>query len=126
MDIQKWKIAKKKKGLSYDDLAKITGYSRSTITNIFCGYIEFPRYETIQAIERALEIDEEKPTMSPKKTTTPANTPAPADEYSDEEKRLVGAYRVLPEGKRLFLLEMIEKFAAEERGSGHGNKWNRG
>lgn len=51
---------------------------------------------------------------------------APADEYSDEEKRLVGAYRVLPEGKRLFLLEMIEKFAAEERGSGHGNKWNRG
>lgn len=125
MDIQKWKIAKKKKGLSYDDLAKITGYSRSTITNIFCGYIEFPRYETIQAIERALEIDEEKPTMSQKKTATPAATPAPADEYSDEEKRLVGAYRVLPEGKRLFLLEMIEKFAAEERGSGHGNKWNR-
>lgn len=126
MDIQKWKIAKKKKGLSYDDLAKITGYSRSTITNIFCGYIEFPRYETIQAIERALEIDEEKPTMSQKKTATPVNIPAPSDEYSDEEKRLVGAYRVLPEGKRLFLLEMIEKFAAEERGSGHGNKWNRG
>lgn len=54
-----------------------------------------------------------------------AAKPAPADEYSDEEKRLVGAYRVLPEGKRLFLLEMIEKFAAEERGSGHGNKSNR-
>ena len=61
MDIQKWKIAKKEKGLSYDDLAKITGYSRSTITNIFCGYIEFPRYETIQAIERALDITEDAP-----------------------------------------------------------------
>ena len=111
MDIQKWKIAKKKKGLSYDDLAKITGYSRSTITNIFCGYIEFPRYETIQAIERALEIDEEKPTTSKK-----AATPAPADEYSDEEKRIIAAYRALSAGMQEYMLETVEKLADVDKG----------
>jgi transcriptional regulator with XRE-family HTH domain len=60
VDIEKWKQAKKEKHLSYDDLAKITGYSRSTITNIFCGYIDLPRHETIQAIERALGLEEQK------------------------------------------------------------------
>jgi transcriptional regulator with XRE-family HTH domain len=60
MEIEKLQQARRAKKLSYDDLAKLTGYSRSTITNIFCGYIEFPRHETIQAIERALGLDEEK------------------------------------------------------------------
>lgn len=113
--------------MTYKDLADKCNVPESTLKNLFSGATKNPRIDTMQAIERALEIDEEKPTMSQKKTATPTAKPAPADEYSDEEKRLVGAYRVLPEGKRLFLLEMIEKFAAEERGSGHvGNKWNRG
>ena len=59
MNLEKWKQAKQEKHLSYDDIAKLTGYSRSTITNIFCGYIEYPRFETIQAIERALGITTE-------------------------------------------------------------------
>lgn len=56
MDIKTLKKAKKEKKLSYDELAKLTGLSRSTITNIFCGYVDLPRYETIQAIERALGL----------------------------------------------------------------------
>ncbi len=56
LNIEKLKQAKKRKGLSYDDLARITGYSRSTITNIFCGYIDLPRHETVQAIEQALGL----------------------------------------------------------------------
>lgn len=62
INIEQWKKAKKEKKLSYDDIAKITGYSRSTITNIFCGYIELPRYETIQAIEQALGLNNPPPT----------------------------------------------------------------
>ena len=64
MDIEKLKAIRKEKKLSYDDLAKMTGYSRSTITNIFCGYIDLPRHETVQAIEKALGIDEQPPAMS--------------------------------------------------------------
>ncbi len=112
MDIQKWKIAKKEKGLSYDDLAKITGYSRSTITNIFCGYIEFPRYETIQAIERALGLENNAPV----KAATPASPPAPADEYTDEEKRIIAAYRALSAGMQEYMLETVEKLADVDKG----------
>lgn len=59
MNLEKLKTAKKEKKLSYDDLAKLTGYSRSTITSIFLGYVEFPRHETIQAIENALGLNVE-------------------------------------------------------------------
>lgn len=62
LQLEEWKKAKKNLNLSYDDLAKMTGYSRSTITNIFCGYIELPRHETVQAIEKALGLDKTQAT----------------------------------------------------------------
>lgn len=54
--VEKLKQIKKEKKLTYDDIANLTGYSRSTITNIFCGYVKAPRYETISEIERALGL----------------------------------------------------------------------
>ena len=62
IDLEILKKKKKELGLSYDDLASLTGYSRSTITNIFCGYIEYPREETKDALYRALGITQEEPT----------------------------------------------------------------
>ena len=110
------KDLRKSLGLTQKELAEKCGYkSLTTINKIELGINSIP-LDTIEKLAKALQV-------------TPTyllgwDTPAPADEYSNEEKRLVGAYRVLPEGKRLFLLEMIEKFAAEER-SGGGNKSNR-
>jgi transcriptional regulator with XRE-family HTH domain len=72
ISIEKLNEIRKQKKISYDELAKLTGYSRSTITNIFCGYVDFPRHETMQAIERALGIEEEKT----------------APEYTDAERQL--------------------------------------
>ena len=120
------KKRKKELGLSFDDIAEKTGCSRRAIIGIINGETLYPRMETVQALAKVLYLNTEDisiPDFLPPQQ--PVSTAAPADEYSAEEKRLVGAFRVLPEGKRLFLLEMIEKFAAEERGSGHGNKWNR-
>lgn len=56
LNVERLKKAKKEKKLSYDELAQLTGLSRSTITNIFCGYIDLPRHDTVQAIERALGL----------------------------------------------------------------------
>ena len=56
LNVERLKKAKKEKKLSYDELAELTGLSRSTITNVFCGYIDLPRHETVQAIERALGL----------------------------------------------------------------------
>lgn len=99
INIEKLKQAKKERNLSYDDLAKITGYSRSTITNIFCGYIELPRHETVQAIERALGL---------------------APEPTDEEKAL-GLSRTAPialsdkDKRRLTMLMEADEVLGEER-----------
>lgn len=106
MNIEQWKIAKKEKNLSYDDLARITGYSRSTITNIFCGYIEFPRYETIQAIEKALGITSDKIEYKNE------------EQYTEQEKRLVKAFRTLIPSMQENILELVESMSttAKEKG----------
>lgn len=98
INIEQWKIAKKEKNLSYDDIARITGYSRSTITNIFCGYIEFPRYETIQAIEKALGINKQ---------------------YTEQEKRLINAYRTLTPNVQDNLLNLVESMSTNVKGKGN-------
>lgn len=95
MDIERLKQAKKEKKLSYDDLARLTGYSRSTITNIFCGYIELPRHETIQAIERALGLDNEK---------------TPPDELSEGERQWLKLYNVLTTENKDLLVQMVASF----------------
>ena len=100
MNLEKWKLAKKEKHLSYDDIARMTGYSRSTITNIFCGYIEFPRYETILAIEKALGISEN------------ADQQIVADEYTPQEKRLIAAFRTLIPSMQENILELVEGMSA--------------
>ena len=73
VNIELLKKRKKELGLSYDDLAKATGYSRSTITNIFCGYVDFPREETMTTLYDTLGISHEQESL-------------PA--YTDEEKQL--------------------------------------
>lgn len=93
IDTDRLKAAKKAKGLSYDDLAAITGFSRSTITNIFCGYIEFPKHDTIQAIERALGISIE---------------PEQTDKLTAEERELLNYFRALNPTMRKYALEIIK------------------
>ena len=84
MDLQLWIKRKKELKLSYDELAKMTGISRRTIVGIFKGETTAPRIDTVQAIEKALGLDEKTP--------------------SDEE---------LSEGERE-LMEMVSQLTDEE------------
>lgn len=61
MDLQLWIKRKKELKLSYDELAKMTGISRRTIVGIFKGETTAPRIDTVQAIEKALGLDEKTP-----------------------------------------------------------------
>lgn len=56
VNIETWNKARKRKGLTLDDLAKQTDISISTIKDIFRGKTDNPRIDTVQAIERALGI----------------------------------------------------------------------
>lgn len=93
VNIETLKQKKKELGLSYDDLAKITGYSRSTITNIFCGYVEYPRVDTMETIERALGITNER-----------ADAPA----YTEDEKKLLSLISELTEEEAQELSNYID------------------
>lgn len=111
--------------MTYKDLAEKCNVPESTLKNLFSGATKNPRIDTMQAIERALEIDDEKPTASQKKTAIPAASPNPSDEYSDAEKRVIEAYRTLVPGMQEYILEMIEKLADVDTGENKGKKVNR-
>lgn len=95
IDLEELKKARKEKKLSYDEIAEVTGLSRSTITNIFCGYIKQPRYGTITAIETALGL-------------SGTNSRTAEDEA---QERLLRAYSAMDETMRRFLVEMAEWIA---------------
>lgn len=56
MDLTTWKEAKKRLGLTIAEIAKRAGIPQGTVQNIFAGYVPTPRIDTVQAIERALEL----------------------------------------------------------------------
>ena len=63
MNLELWKARRKELGLRYDDLAKAAGVSKRTIEDIFRGYTTTPRIDTVEAIERALGLNEKSPTV---------------------------------------------------------------
>lgn len=67
-DLNLWKQKKRELHLSYDKIAELTGLPKSTITNLFLGYVTAPRIDTVEAIERALGLD--KPAETPPATDT--------------------------------------------------------
>lgn len=120
MNVEEMNKIRKLQGLSIDELSKKAGLPKSTVEKVLFGVVKHPRIDTMQAIERALEIDEEKPTTSKK-----AATPTPSDEYTDAEKRVIAAYRTLVPGMQDYILEMIEKLADVDTGENKGKKVNR-
>lgn len=58
MDIELWKKKKKELHLTLNDIADITDISISTLKDIFRGKTYSPRIDTVQAIEKALGIND--------------------------------------------------------------------
>ena len=118
MDIERLKKAKKEKKLSYDDLAEINGYSRSTITNIFCGYIEFPRHETIKKIEEALDLSPAPLSFTDKEKALGV-VATTKETLSSDEIELLDAYRAIKDekGERAAhaIKTMVETFLDEKK-----------
>ena len=60
VDIETLKAIKKQKKLTLQDIADRSGIPKRTVDDIFSGKTKHPRIDTMQAIERALGIEEEK------------------------------------------------------------------
>lgn len=60
MDIEYLKQVKKEKKMTLDEISAKSGIAKRTIEDIFRGKTANPRIDTMQAIERALGLDNEK------------------------------------------------------------------
>lgn len=101
--LQKWQEKKKELGLTLDELADKTGISRRALSGIF-GKKENsnvnPTATTIEAIEKALGLDEKDTEETTKVELTP------------QEDRMLEAYRNLNDSSReliIMLLQSLQK-----------------
>ena len=60
MDIEYLKQAKKAKKMKLQEISDLSGIPKRTVDGIFSGKTANPRTDTLQAIERALGINNEK------------------------------------------------------------------
>ena len=93
INIELWKQKRKELNLDYRMLAQKADVSLNTIKNIFRGATTDPRIETVQAIERALGIDE-------KEKSSPT-------EMSESEKLMLELFNRIPDEHQELVLEMI-------------------
>jgi transcriptional regulator with XRE-family HTH domain len=59
MDIEYVKKVMKEKKITQIDLSDLSGIPIQTLRKIFAGYTQNPRIDTVQAIEKALGLDNE-------------------------------------------------------------------
>lgn len=83
MDIEYLKQAKKAKKMKLQDISDLSGIPKRTVDDIFSGHTVNPRTDTLQAIERALGIAEEK--TAPKYTEAEMQLFELIKQLTDEE-----------------------------------------
>lgn len=94
MDIQEIKKYMRDNNITYEELSKKSNLSISTIKKVLAGISRYPRIDTMQAIERALGIDNDK---NP-----------PDRELSEGEAELLELFNRVPEDKKELVLQMIQ------------------
>ena len=110
MDIEYLKKIKKQKKMTLDEISEKSGIPKRTIEDIFRGATKHPRIDTMQAIEKALGVYNEK---------TPSDETEGAQEWMQlyyaltEENRallvkLVTAFKDMPPERRRFVLDAIK------------------
>ena len=92
------KQRKKELKMTFEELSLASGIPLNTITDIFRGVTKNPRVDTMQAIERALGID---------------NQPQKVNQYdfTDDEIELVEAYRKILPSLKGYAKETVMRLA---------------
>lgn len=112
MTIQEIKEIMKEKDISQIELSEKSNIPLQTLRKIFSGVTKHPRIDTMQAIEKALELDPDTQSV-----TEPNDTTTPATELNANEERVITAYRNLVPGMQDYILEMIEKLVNADKDS---------
>lgn len=111
MDIELWKKRKKELRWTHEDLARESGISRSTIARIFSENPDVPKpnVTTVEAIERALGINEKSPAAQ---DTQPSHVDEFVrdfgDLFADEDFiKYAKLYKIMDAAQRIYILGVI-------------------
>ena len=101
LDIDIYKKALKEKGLTQIQLSNLSGVTLDTIRSIFTGRVKNPRLDTIQAIEKVLEIGEFNPLTR---------------EYlTEQEEELLRSFKNLSRENKALISTICKKVELSER-----------
>lgn len=115
MNLNLWKARKKELKLTFKRLAQISGIPKRTIEDIFSERTKNPRIDTIQAIEKALEIS----SLSSEKINAGAlDSVSTSFNLSEKEKHLLELFNSLSENMKNLLIQTAENFVSA---SGNAN-----
>lgn len=116
MNLELWKKRYKELGFkNYGELAEKANVSKRSIEDIFRGFTKNPRTDTVEAIERALGINEKSPIMERPLSDLAENF---IQKYSDlfSEKSFhayAELYRYMDERQKIFVIGMIVGYLKE-------------
>ena len=100
LDIEIYKKALKKKGITQIQLSKLSGVTLDTIRSIFTGRVKNPRLDTVQAIEKVLEIGEFNPLTREYLTV--------------QEEELLRSFKNLTKEDKILVLTLCKKIEISE------------
>ena len=114
MEIQAIKKYMKDNHITYDELSKRSGLSISTIKKIFSGISQYPRIDTVQAIERALGLYTERiaNSVAVQKEKAPQEYPAG---LTSDERILLDYYRRLVPSNKLTVFNLLKSVFKEAK-----------
>lgn len=93
LSIEEINEERKRQKISVPELARRAGLPQSTVEKVLFKIVKNPRLDTVQAIERALGIN---------------NEPEQTDKLTSEERELLNHFRALNPTMRKYALEIIK------------------
>lgn len=101
MQLKEIKAYLKKNNITYVELSEKSGLPLGTLKNIFAKCSTNPRIDTIQAIEKALGLNDSVNVENQSVT-----------QYTAEEKDIIEKYRTLPEKLKKLVRDQLEIYSS--------------
>lgn len=106
MDVEQLNKIRKLQNLSVEEVAKKANLPKSTVEKVLFGIVKHPRIDTMEAIEKALGITSDKNEQE-------------NEIYTEQEKRLIKAFRTLIPSMQENILELVESMSTNVKGKGN-------
>ena len=109
MDLERWKQLKKEQKMTFSELSKKSQIPKRTLEDIFAGRTTDPRTTTVEAIERALGLNEKSPTVRNAQSDIAENFVKEFGELFTDEAFIKTArlYKLMTAAQRLMVLGVI-------------------